>query len=91
VGGGRARGWRPLVGMWWGWIRTADIGVPLAAGRFSFVSSDGWEAAFETGYAPPSRVFETELLAFRGEGGVPWPPDSLTSSDPPPEEPSPPE
>jgi len=74
---GEARLWaageRGDGGGWWGWIRAVDLGAPLASGRYTFISIDGWEASLETGHAPPTRVFETELIPFRGEGGVPWP------------------
>ena len=92
---GEARLWaageRGEGGGWWGWLRTADIGTPLAPGRYAFASPEGWEAAFEVGHAPPSRVFETELLAFKGEGGLPWPANAVPPPSPLPEEPIAPE
>jgi hypothetical protein len=92
---GEARLWaageRGDSGGWWGWIRTADLGTQLASGRYAFASIDGWEAAFVTGHAPPTRVFETELLAFRGEGGVPWPATAPAPLGPANEEPPQPE
>jgi hypothetical protein len=92
---GEARLWaageRGDGGGWWGWIRAADLGTPLASDRYVFASTEGWEAVVETGHAPPSRVFETELLAFRGEGEVPWPPASFTTPNDPGEPPSQPE
>lgn len=57
---------------WYGWLRGSDLGTPLAPGRYTFVSAEGWRAGFETGHAPPTRVFETELLPIRGAGDLPW-------------------
>lgn len=68
---------------WWGWVRATDLPAPLPPGRYTFAALDGWQATFDTGHAPSTRVFETELIAFRGEGEVPWPASDVSPSTPP--------
>ena len=74
---GEARLWGAGVrgpgGSWTGWVRVGDLGGKLPPGRYTVTVPEGWQATFETGHAPPTRAFESELLPVTGVGPVPWP------------------
>lgn len=60
-------------GCWSGWLRIADLGGRLAPGRYTVAAFEGWTGVIEVVPQPPTRVFETDVQAFTGVGGVPWP------------------
>lgn len=81
---GESRVWACGVhgdGGWWnGWLHVADIGGPLPPGKYVVESPEGWQGELEITGRPPSRVFETDLLAFEGLGLPPWPAASDVAS-----------